>query len=186
MTKMCTGVRRTSIVGEWRSPDDDFIWTSAQIFPRRASAHPHDYWVIEAGGACLASSAVHTAARFDPATQLLHFTPAARRRIQSPWRRLALPGGVEMLLEPETVDFLQARALLVDGRCPYPAITLQVLCQRWSGVLICADRGLDAARFGWRLPHGGRVRPSRLMEIDNREDPPRVKPLRLLADPDRR
>ena len=75
--------------GAWIQPDACFLWEEVQLFHRRSSDHPHDYWVVHAWGACLASSCRYTTGRFDPRTRTLDFPPCARALLNGPWHLLA-------------------------------------------------------------------------------------------------
>ena len=68
-----------------------FLWQRVQLLPRTSSAHEHDYWLVHASGACLASGARSTSVRFDPAVGAgagaLRFTSCARARLDGPCLR---------------------------------------------------------------------------------------------------
>lgn len=74
--------------GKWWHCDDGFLWQGVKIIRKRGSDHPYDYWVSYASGACLVTSVQLLAARFDPASGLLHFNPKANMTLGGPWKLL--------------------------------------------------------------------------------------------------
>jgi len=77
--------------GRWSLPDPDFIFSTVQLFKRRDSLHPHDYWMVYITGACLATNVHYTAVRFDPLTALLSFSSRHRG---GPWRVIQYPSSI--------------------------------------------------------------------------------------------
>lgn len=74
--------------GKWSYSGDDFLWRGVKIIQKTASDNPYDKWVAYATGMCLTTSVQCLAARFDPTSGLLHFTPSARKTKDGPWKLL--------------------------------------------------------------------------------------------------
>ncbi len=164
--------RSDVLTGAWSSVDSSFLWHRAQLLPRSSSTHPCDYWLVHASGACLASSACSTPARFDPRAGALRFTACARALLNGPWLRLAPPGLTPILVTRRGLEQAAARGLLGARGWTRPGAAHRWLTSRAGdlGEVVMLERaGLDAALEEWTLPHGGRVRPALLREREAAE-----------------
>ena len=79
------------LTGNYRQVERDFMWHGARVFRKGGSQSPHDYWVQYGSGACLSSSVIPYAARFDPASSTLHFVRGKSNQPREPWKLLFLP-----------------------------------------------------------------------------------------------
>lgn len=172
-----------SLHGVWQSSYDAFLWEAVKIFRKQSSESPNDYWIAFATGACLATTAICTSARYDPSTNYLYFSTRGNRVVDGPWKLFVSP--LDQSQDSQQMVFLTQSSLRqLQERRPHlftaawndsnankeltDFVSGTNYQQLWGTLSLRKERENEVFRDEL-LPHGATWITSRLVSLDKAE-----------------